>query len=130
NIYVNARTAAAQARLRQVQAQAAGLNAQTTRANRQEPLGRRHLASLTKFGNQLQWTGRMLQYNFTMPFVIGAGLATKWALEHEKAMTHVAKVYGDVNDSTKQFREMQRGGQAEMKRLNDEYRRLAESQNK
>lgn len=55
----------------------------------------RALQSMTAFGNKLQWTGRQLQNNFTLPLVVAGGFAVKWALDNEKAMTRVAKVYGD-----------------------------------
>lgn len=94
----------AQAQMQALQRSQAGLTAQTVAANRVDPLGRRHLTSLMKFGNQLQWTGRMIQYNFTLPLALAAGAATKWALENEKAMVHVQKVYGDTGEAAKQFR--------------------------
>lgn len=49
-----------------------------------------------KFGNQLQWTGRQLQNNFTLPLAIAGGAAVKFALDNEQGMTRVAKVYGDA----------------------------------
>jgi TP901 family phage tail tape measure protein len=94
----------AQAVFARLRGEIAGVEAQTKRANAVDPMGRRHLTSLMKFGNQLQWTGRMIQYNFTLPLAIAAGAATKWALENEKAMVHVEKVYGDVSEASKQFR--------------------------
>jgi TP901 family phage tail tape measure protein len=59
--------------------------------------GTRHLSALSRFGNQLQWTGRQLQYNFTLPIVLAGAAATNFALENEKAFTRVAKVYGDAS---------------------------------
>jgi TP901 family phage tail tape measure protein len=50
---------------------------------------------LSKWGNQVQWAGRQLIYNFTLPIAMAMGAATKFALENEKAMTRVIKVYGD-----------------------------------
>lgn len=51
--------------------------------------------NLTKWGSQVQWAGRQLMYNFTLPLALAAGAATKFALDNEKAMVRVAKVYGD-----------------------------------
>lgn len=45
--------------------------------------------------SKLQWMGRQLTYNFTLPLAIAGGAATKWALDSEAAMTRLAKVYGD-----------------------------------
>lgn len=51
--------------------------------------------NLTKWGSQVQWAGRQLMYNFTLPLAVAAGAATKFALDNEKAMVRVKKVYGD-----------------------------------
>lgn len=52
---------------------------------------------LEKYGKNLQWTGRQLSFNFTIPLAAAGAAATKWALANEKAMTQVRKVYGDLN---------------------------------
>lgn len=52
--------------------------------------------SMRKFGSQTQWAGRQLTTNFTMPVLLIGGLATKFALENEQAMTRVKKVYGEL----------------------------------
>ena len=59
------------------------------------------LSLFGKWGNQLQWTGRQLQYNWTMPILLAAGAATKFALDQERAMTRVKKVYGDAGMSAR-----------------------------
>ncbi len=59
--------------------------------------------SLGKWGNQLQWTGRQLQYNWTLPVLAAAGAATKFALDQDRAMTRVRKVYGDASMSSRQM---------------------------
>lgn len=53
------------------------------------------LPRMMMMGNRLQWVGRQLQYNFTLPILIAGAAGAKWALDNEKAMTRVAKVYGD-----------------------------------
>lgn len=60
--------------------------------NRQAGLG---IPILTKYGSQAQWAGRQLTYNFGLPLIAAGTAAAHWALENEKAMTRVAKVYGD-----------------------------------
>ena len=57
-----------------------------------------NISALSKWGSQLQWAGRQLTYNFTMPLALAAGAATKWALDNERAWTRVQKVYGDSTD--------------------------------
>src|SRR5436189_5363646 len=52
--------------------------------------------SVTDFGKNLQWTGRQLEYRFTLPLVAAATAATKFALDNERALTQVRKVYGEV----------------------------------
>lgn len=63
----------------------------------------RHNASLhagalamNRWGNQVQWTGRQLQRNWTIPLALAAGAATKFALDNERAFVHTQKVYGDA----------------------------------
>jgi TP901 family phage tail tape measure protein len=56
---------------------------------------------LRKWGSQVQWAGRQLQYNFTLPLAIAGGAAVKFALDNEKAMVRVIKVYGDGTEATK-----------------------------
>ena len=54
------------------------------------------MSNLEKFGKNVQWTGRQLEYNFTLPILLAAGASTKFALDNEKAMVNVRKVYGDL----------------------------------
>lgn len=53
--------------------------------------------SLTSFGNQIQWTGRQIQTNWTLPLLAAGTAAVQWQLQNEQAMTRVAKVYGDAS---------------------------------
>lgn len=92
------------AKLMALRAAERGMQADLVAAGKTAPLGARHIASLQKFGNQLQWTGRMIQYNFTLPILAAGVAATKWAMDNETAMTHVAKVYGDTKSAAAQFR--------------------------
>lgn len=102
NIQVRVLAAGAAAQLAAVQGQINGMNAAMMRANAtaNSPWafgGARQMSNLTRFGNQLQWTGRQLQYNFTLPIVLAGAAATNFALENEKAFTRVKKVYGDAS---------------------------------
>ena len=101
NISVRVLSAQAQAQIKALQAQVRGLEGQLARANATSAsptgiAGVRGRKSLMAFGNQIQWTGRQLQYNWTLPLLLAGGAATKFALDNDKAMTRVAKVYGDT----------------------------------
>lgn len=91
-INVRVLSADAMARMRALQMQSQKTAAGVGAVGRQAQWG---LPWLSKWGNQVQWAGRQLMYNFTMPIALAIGAATKFALENEKAMTRVAKVYGD-----------------------------------
>lgn len=100
NISVNVISANAQAQIKAMQAQLARLQGGIASAGMVEgPGSARQLSALSKYGNQLQWTGRQLQYNFTLPLVIAGAAATHFALENEKAFTRISKVYGDATMS-------------------------------
>ena len=53
---------------------------------------------LSKFGKNLQWTGRQLEFNFTLPLLLAGAAAGKWAYENETAMTRVRAMYGAAED--------------------------------
>lgn len=74
----------------------------------------RSTQQLGKWGNQLQWTGRQIQYNFTLPILAAAAAATKFQLDNEKAFTQVSKVYGDTQAAAAQFMKEQKGLTQEM----------------
>jgi TP901 family phage tail tape measure protein len=112
-ILVRVRAGQAEATLARLRAEQAGMASGIATANRAAPLGSRHITSLMKFGNQLQWTGRMLQYNFTIPILAAAAAGVTWSMQQEKAMTHVAKVYGDTEAAAKQFhKQLEEGGKS------------------
>lgn len=48
------------------------------------------------FGSKLQWVGRQIEYNFTLPIVAAATASYQMALANEAAFTRVEKVYGDA----------------------------------
>lgn len=51
---------------------------------------------LDSFGSRIQWIGRQLEYNFTLPILAAAAASFKLALDNEAAFTRVEKVYGDA----------------------------------
>lgn len=61
-------------------------------------------SSAARFGSQMQWLGRQLSYNFTMPLVAAGTAALQWELANEKAMARVEKVYGDGSQSAQQMK--------------------------
>lgn len=100
NISVRVLSANAQAQIKALQMQVKALQAQLVTAGAAGGGagaigGARSRSNLIKYGNQMQWTGRQIQTNFTLPILLAAGAATKFALDNEKAMTRVTKVYGD-----------------------------------
>ena len=65
------------------------------------PLGfaeKLNTSKLVNAGKQLNWIGRQLTYNFTLPLAIAGGAAMKFAMDNERAMTQVRKVYGDIGE--------------------------------
>jgi TP901 family phage tail tape measure protein len=62
------------------------------------------LKTMEAYGKNMQWTGRQLSFTFTLPLLLAGAAATKFALDNEKAMTDVKKVYGDGTESSKQLR--------------------------
>jgi TP901 family phage tail tape measure protein len=55
-------------------------------------------SKLVNAGKQLTWIGRQLTYNFTLPLALAGGAAMKFAMDNERAMTQVRKVYGDIGE--------------------------------
>jgi TP901 family phage tail tape measure protein len=56
---------------------------------------------LAAFGSRIQWAGRQLEYNFTLPILVAGAAAMKLALNNEAAFTRITKVYGDAtHDAT------------------------------
>lgn len=110
NITVRVLSAQAQREISRLQSQVALLEKQvasTTAASAGGLVSPRATKSLTAYGSQLQWTGRQLQYNWTLPILAAGAAATKFALDNEKAFTQVSKLYGSLADSTDYFRKHQ-----------------------
>jgi len=58
-------------------------------------------SSLVNAGKNINWVGRQLTYNFTLPLALAGGALFKFAMDNEKAMTGLRKLYGNVGDDTK-----------------------------
>lgn len=103
NIVVRVNSAQALAALKQVQAATKATQGAGAAAGNALALGglAGGAARLDKFGKNLQWTGRQLEFNFTLPLLLAGAAATKWALDNEKASTRLRKVYGDLTTDTK-----------------------------
>lgn len=101
NITVRVASAQALAQLKAAEAQIAAMERQLNRGSGAAAGFSRAMngMNLVKWGSQMQWVGRQIQYNFTLPIIAAAGFATKFALDNEKAFTRVAKVYGDGTQS-------------------------------
>lgn len=82
-----------QGRIASTRASLRGFIASTNQANAAS--NRPWFASMTASGSRLQWIGRQLISNFTIPVVAATAIGVKFGLDMEKSMTRVAKVYGD-----------------------------------
>lgn len=104
NINVRVNSAAANAAVKELQKNVAGINTAASAASKTgfNTFLATGLNNLERFGKNLQWTGRQLEFNFTLPIALAGGAATKFALDNERAMTNVRKVYGDFNDDAGQ----------------------------
>ena len=107
NIRVMVMSREAQGQIKMLQGEIAALNKQLAASNAASAMYsggvNNAIRSSVKWGTQLQYLGRQLTYNFSAPILLAAGFATKWALDNEKAMTRVRKVYGDGNMSARQL---------------------------
>lgn len=63
-------------------------------------------SSMLSWGKSLQSAGRQLAYNFTYPIVNAGKQIIGFALENERALTGLKKVYGDGADGAAQFAEV------------------------
>jgi TP901 family phage tail tape measure protein len=107
-IQVRVQLAQANRQIATLQRQMGMLQAQTRRTNAAMAGGffggrTQAFSNITRMGNRLQWVGRQLQYNFTLPIALAGIAGTKFALDNEKAMTRIIKVYGD---GSKAFRHL------------------------
>lgn len=120
NVQVRILAAQAQRQLDQINDRIAGLEGSFGRANRGARTFGDSLSGmrLDSFGSRIQWIGRQLEYNFTLPILAAAAASFKLALDNEAAFTRVVKVYGDA----------ERGAQfyaAEIKALEKNFKALS-----
>lgn len=62
------------------------------------------IKSFRGIANSAQWAGRQMQTNFTVPILVIAGFATKFALDNQKAMVMLTKVYGDGSKAPEAYK--------------------------
>lgn len=107
NVQVRILAAQAQRQLSALQAQMSGLGGSFSGANRSAGLFGRTLSGmqLSAFGSRIQWVGRQLEYNLTLPILAAAAASYKLALDNEAAFTRVTKVYGDAAHGAQFYRE-------------------------
>jgi TP901 family phage tail tape measure protein len=55
-------------------------------------------SSLVNAGKNINWVGRQLTYNFTLPLVLAGKGLMDFSMDVERSMIQVRKVYGDVAD--------------------------------
>lgn len=101
NIQVRVLNAQALRQLRQVQAEVARTGAMSNGSTRgMGAAAAAGAAGFGRLGSQVQWAGRQLEYNFTLPLLLAGAAATKFALDNESAMVRVEKVYGDMSEAS------------------------------
>lgn len=98
NVQVRILAQQAQAQLASLSGRLDALERSGTRAGRGMSIFSSALGgmALDSFGSRIQWAGRQLEYNFTLPIIASGAAAMKMALDHQAAMTRVRKVYGDA----------------------------------
>lgn len=116
NIQVRVLAGQATAAMRAMQAGLRGMNAQMLAGS---GAARGHTRSLTAWGNQVQWTGRQIQTNWTLPLLAAAAAATHWELENQQAFTRISKVYGSAGMSAATLRN-------ELEALDDAFQALSD----
>lgn len=103
NIQVRVIAAQAQAQLKAMETEIAALSRGTMAAGTATgSAAAMSAAALGKWGSQVQWAGRQLTYNFTLPLALAGVAATKLADDQQAAMTRIIKVYGDGSQSLQQ----------------------------
>lgn len=94
NIQVRILAQQAQATLRQLNTQMGSLGSGNIGTGR-----------LDRLGSQMQWLGRQIEYNFTVPLAIAGAAATKMALDNEAAFVRITKVYGDATHGADYYKQ-------------------------
>lgn len=73
---------------------------------------------LESWGKNLQWTGRQIEYRFTLPLLLAGVAAGRFAMKNEEAFTRLRKVYGDLSTTQQQ-------ADKDMKRLRVDFLNLS-----
>ena len=73
---------------------------------------------MIQMGKNMQWVGRQINFNFTLPLLAATGMMMKWELANQSAFTRLKKVYGDTG--TDYTEELDKVGQA-LRMLSDFY---------
>lgn len=81
----------------------------------------RNTDHITNWGKNIQWLGRQLQYNFTMPLERLGRMGFQNLMAVETATTSLKKVYGDAGDSAAQFAQDQNQLSQAFRILSDTY---------
>jgi TP901 family phage tail tape measure protein len=107
NITIRVLAANGMRQMRQMRGEIAAFDASVNRSNRTSALAgnsfARAMQAGTRWGTAMQATGRQIHYNFGIPLAIAGAAAVKFALDNEKAMTRVRKVYGDGSEVFQQL---------------------------
>ena len=61
-------------------------------------------SALINAGKNINWVGRQLTYNFTLPLVLAGGALLNFTMDLERSRTQIAKVYGDISDDPAMLR--------------------------
>ena len=106
NVQVRVLAGQAMSQLAAMQAQLNGMQKGFNNASRGSSMFGSSLGSLKldAFGSKVQWVGRQLEYNFTLPILAASGAAMKMALDNETAMKRVEKVYGDASHGADMYK--------------------------
>lgn len=73
------------------------------KANSFNTLVNEKVRTMANFGKNVQWTGRQLEYNFTLPIVGAAKSTFALQMASEEALTSLVKVYGDGSDASNEL---------------------------
>jgi TP901 family phage tail tape measure protein len=122
-ISIEIRSAQAQARIKELELEVKALRAllgQTSVAAA-NMIPSSSFTAISKWGSQLQWAGRQLMFNFTLPIVTAGAAVTKWVLDLEKGMVRLQKVYGDSATGAKLLARDIDGLSAAMEALSEHY---------
>lgn len=91
------------AALREIQQQIKQINTTASRGAMAGMFGGAASSGLIKFGKNVQWAGRQLEYRFTLPLVLAGAAAVKFANDNARAFTQLQNVYIGAGDTSAAF---------------------------